>query len=138
MPLLTCDEQQGVVAEASHSKQAALTELIAQVGSKQAAFFMGQSVKVTTKPADSPYVHELALVAEELEQRYKDSKVMLVKQHSVTSRSCSRPFLQLVHATRTQCSLYQYDIVLLISHLHCKGCSESLAATALQHRLIVS
>ena len=58
-----------------HSKQAVLTELIAQVGSKQAAFFMGQSVKVTTKPADSPYVHEMALVAEELEQRYKDSKV---------------------------------------------------------------
>ena len=36
---------------------------------------MGQSVKVTTKTADSPYVHELALVAAELEQRYKDSKV---------------------------------------------------------------
>lgn len=36
---------------------------------------MGQSVKVTTRTADSPYVHELALVAAELEQRYKDSKV---------------------------------------------------------------
>lgn len=46
-----------------------------QVGSKNAAFFMGQSVKVTTKRADSPYVHELALVAAELEQRYKESKV---------------------------------------------------------------
>lgn len=46
-----------------------------QVGSKNAAFFMGQAVKVTTKTADSPYVHELALVAAELEQRYKDSKV---------------------------------------------------------------
>ncbi len=36
---------------------------------------MGQSIKVTTKKADSPYVHELALVAAELEQRYKESKV---------------------------------------------------------------
>ena len=36
---------------------------------------MGQSVKVTTKKADSPYVHELALVAAKLEQRYKESKV---------------------------------------------------------------
>lgn len=36
---------------------------------------MGQSIKVTTKRADSPYVHELALVAAELEQRYKESKV---------------------------------------------------------------
>ncbi|KAL0055143.1 hypothetical protein WJX82_007626 [Trebouxia sp. C0006] len=44
------------------------------VGSKNAAFFMGQSIKVTTKKADSPYVHELALVAAELEQRYKESK----------------------------------------------------------------
>ena len=46
-----------------------------QVGSKNAAFFMGQAIKVTTKTGDSPYVHELALVAAELEQRYKDSKV---------------------------------------------------------------
>lgn len=38
---------------------------------------MGQSVKVITKRADSPYVHELGLVAAELEQRYKDSKVGL-------------------------------------------------------------
>ena len=38
---------------------------------------MGQSVKVITKRADSPYVHELGLVAAELEQRYKDSKVSL-------------------------------------------------------------
>lgn len=48
-----------------------------QVGSKNAAFFMGQSVKVITKRVDSPYVHELGLVAAELEQRYKDSKVSL-------------------------------------------------------------
>lgn len=32
-------------------------------------------MKVITKRADSPYVHELGLVAAELEQRYKDSKV---------------------------------------------------------------
>lgn len=38
---------------------------------------MGQSVKVITKRVDSPYVHELGLVAAELEQRYKDSKVSL-------------------------------------------------------------
>ena len=38
---------------------------------------MGQSVKMITKRADSPYVHELGLVAAELEQRYKDSKVSL-------------------------------------------------------------
>ena len=53
-----------------------------QVGSKNAAFFMGQSVKVITKRADSPYVHELGLVAAELEQRYKDSKVSLQKYYT--------------------------------------------------------
>lgn len=42
---------------------------------------MGQSVKVVTKKADSPYVHELALVAAELEQRYKDSKVSWQEWH---------------------------------------------------------
>ena len=51
--------------------------VLIQVGSKNAAFYMGQSVKVVTKKADSPYVHELGLVAAELEQRYKDSKVSL-------------------------------------------------------------
>lgn len=46
---------------------------------------MGQSVKVITKRVDSPYVHELGLVAAELEQRYKDSKVS-VKASSLPLR----------------------------------------------------
>ena len=47
-----------------------------QVGSKNAAFFMGRSIKVATKSAESQYVHELGIAAERLEQRYKGGEVM--------------------------------------------------------------
>lgn len=40
------------------------------VGSKNAAFFLGAAVKVVTRRADSEYVHELQLAAEELERRW--------------------------------------------------------------------
>ncbi|KAK9820414.1 hypothetical protein WJX72_010046 [[Myrmecia] bisecta] len=46
------------------------------VGSKNAAFFMGKSIKIVTKPAASQYVHELCIVAAELEQRYKNSQAV--------------------------------------------------------------
>lgn len=41
------------------------------VGSKNAAFFVGSSVKVVTKRAGEPYVHELQLCAGDLEKRYR-------------------------------------------------------------------
>ncbi|KAL4443930.1 hypothetical protein ABPG75_011667 [Micractinium tetrahymenae] len=40
------------------------------VGSKNAGFFMGSSIKVATKRAEEPYVHELCLAAADLEARY--------------------------------------------------------------------
>ncbi len=46
-----------------------------QVGSKNAAFFMGSTIKVVTKRGEEPYVHELGLAAEELEQRYRNQEV---------------------------------------------------------------
>lgn len=42
-----------------------------QVGSKNAAFFMGHSIKVSTRREDEPWVHELHLAAGELEERYR-------------------------------------------------------------------
>eukprot|EP00873_Tetraselmis_striata_P016358 jgi/Tetstr1/436622/TSEL_025418.t1 len=44
------------------------------VGSKNASFFMGRFVKVQTKSADSCFVHELCLRADNLEQRYRDGQ----------------------------------------------------------------
>ncbi len=46
-----------------------------QVGSKNAAFFMGSCTKVVTKSAQSSFVHELSLAAEELEERYRKQQV---------------------------------------------------------------
>lgn len=46
-----------------------------QVGSKNAAFFMGSSIKVVTKRAEEAYVHELGLAADVLEQRYRNQEV---------------------------------------------------------------
>ena len=45
-----------------------------QVGSKNAAFYMGRCIRVATKPADSAYVHELGIAAEALEARYRDGQ----------------------------------------------------------------
>lgn len=47
-----------------------------QVGSKNAAFFMGGCTKVVTKSAQSSFVHELSLAARELEERYKNKQVL--------------------------------------------------------------
>ena len=46
-----------------------------QVGSKNAAFFMGRCIKLSTRRANSAYVHELRIAAAELEQRYKNAEV---------------------------------------------------------------
>ena len=51
-----------------------------QVGSKNAAFFMGRRIKVATKRADSPFVHELTIGAAELEERYRDAEVPALAQ----------------------------------------------------------
>jgi hypothetical protein len=45
------------------------------VGSKNAGFFMGSSIKVATKRQDELYVHELRLAAADLEQRYQNREV---------------------------------------------------------------
>lgn len=49
----------------------------AQVGSKNAAFYLGASVKMTTKRQDARFVHQLSLAASELEERYKAGQVLL-------------------------------------------------------------
>ena len=46
-----------------------------QVGSKNAAFYLGQSVKMTTRTQDARFVHQLSLAAAELEKRYKNGQV---------------------------------------------------------------
>lgn len=46
------------------------------VGSKNAAFFMGSSVKVTTRKAGERYVHELCLAAADLEARYRNNEAV--------------------------------------------------------------
>jgi structural maintenance of chromosomes flexible hinge domain-containing protein 1 len=45
------------------------------VGSKNAAFYLGRSVKMTTRKQTAPMVHELKLEASALEQRYKAGQV---------------------------------------------------------------
>lgn len=45
------------------------------MGSKNAAFFMGSTIKIVTKRGGEAYVHELGLAAEVLEQRYRNQEV---------------------------------------------------------------
>ena len=54
----------------------ALTQALKQVGSKNAAFYLGKRIRVTTSHIRSKYVHELSIAASDLEQRYRDGKVM--------------------------------------------------------------
>ena len=56
-----------------------------QVGSKNAAFFMGGCTKVVTKNAHSSFVHELSLAAGELEERYRKQQVLLLLLQRLTS-----------------------------------------------------
>lgn len=51
--------------------QPALTPAALQVGSKNAAFFMGKCIKIATRSAGSSFVHELGIAAADLEERYK-------------------------------------------------------------------
>jgi structural maintenance of chromosomes flexible hinge domain-containing protein 1 len=46
------------------------------VGSKNAAFFMGSFVKVSTRKAGERYVHELSLAAADLEARYRNQQAV--------------------------------------------------------------
>ncbi|RVE58687.1 hypothetical protein OJAV_G00196650, partial [Oryzias javanicus] len=44
------------------------------VGGKQAAFFIGDSVRMISKPWNSPYVHELALSKEDFQQKEENNE----------------------------------------------------------------
>uniref|UniRef100_A0A3B3B7I9 Structural maintenance of chromosomes flexible hinge domain containing 1 n=1 Tax=Oryzias melastigma TaxID=30732 RepID=A0A3B3B7I9_ORYME len=44
------------------------------VGGKQAAFFIGDSVRMISKPWDSPYVHELALSKEDFQRKEENNE----------------------------------------------------------------
>lgn len=46
------------------------------VGSKNAAFFMGSSIKIVTRKAGEQYVHELCLTAADLEARYRNQEAV--------------------------------------------------------------
>lgn len=61
------------------------------VGSKNAAFFMGRSVKVATKQAASAYVHELCITAAELERRCapENETVFRVCHYHARRRRCA-------------------------------------------------
>ncbi len=56
-----------------------------QVGSKNAAFFMGRAVKVCTKRAGDRKVHQLCIDAEKLEDRYRKQEVSAVPGQSFTA-----------------------------------------------------
>lgn len=46
-----------------------------QVGSKNAAFYLGKRIKVATRQAGGAYVHELGIGASDLEERYRAGEV---------------------------------------------------------------
>ena len=48
-----------------------------QVGSKNAAFFMGKCIKIATRSDGSSFVHELGIAAADLEERYKAHEASL-------------------------------------------------------------
>ena len=64
----------GAAIAASHVSCCSWTAAV-QVGSKNAAFFMGRSVKVCTKRAKDTQVHQLCIDAEKLEHRYRNRQV---------------------------------------------------------------
>ena len=67
-----------------------------QVGSKNAAFFMGRCIKLSTRRANSAYVHELRIAAAELEQRYKNAEVNWAGlQGSMPARHLKKTAMQL-------------------------------------------
>ena len=49
--------------------------IFAQVGSKNAAFYLGKCIKMSTKQAHGRFVHQLSISAAELEKRYKQGEV---------------------------------------------------------------
>ena len=75
-----------------------------QVGSKNAAFYLGRCIRVATKPADSAYVHELGIAAEALEARYRDKQARtdsLATYQYVRSDMKPDP---LIHARHAACA----------------------------------
>lgn len=52
-----------------------------QVGSKNAAFFMGKCIKIATRSTNSSFVHELGIAAADLEERYKAHEAHLLASH---------------------------------------------------------
>lgn len=63
------EESRGRATQASGTKQLGSELSYFGVGSKNAAFFMGRCIKVTSKAAANVLVHELSIHADELEQR---------------------------------------------------------------------
>ena len=61
--------------EAMHAGPISRGDLHSQVGSKNAAFYLGKCIKMSTKQAGVRYVHELSISAAELEKRYKQGEV---------------------------------------------------------------
>ena len=56
-----------------------------QVGSKNAAFYLGRRIKVATRHTGSNYVHELSIGASDLEQRYRDKEVGVLGSRQAAS-----------------------------------------------------
>lgn len=71
-----------------------------QVGSKNAAFYLGKRIKVATQPSNSQYVHELSISATELEQRYKDGQVCM----SFVQLQASMHEHMLINLSKSGCS----------------------------------
>ncbi len=70
--LNNCDRLSSKPTQASRSVwMPALMPHALQVGSKNAAFFMGKCIKIATRSAGSSFVHELGIAAADLEERYK-------------------------------------------------------------------
>ena len=66
------------------SRQTALTpDTLLQVGSKNAAFFMGKCIKIATRSDGSSFVHELGIAAADLEERYKAREASLAHHNTL-------------------------------------------------------
>ena len=64
-----------------------------QVGSKNAAFFMGKCIKIATRSTGSDFVHELGIAAADLEERYKAHGASITSSHCkcIMKKKQSRP-----------------------------------------------
>lgn len=79
------------------------------MGSKNAAFYLGKTIKMSTKQADGKYVHELSISASDLEQRYKQGQVRLLGQPS--------HFVQYSECTQAMCgAIVKHALLVLLIH----------------------